>query len=228
MTNKLQIERTPVPPSKTVTSQLPLTIESSVPVTFSIASNRYRSAADPSTQTHKKFLLTYTPGHGKLRHHALSLIKSAPKTSHLRGIIFVLDSTALGAETAGLRDAADYLHDVLLGLQGSVGTGKEMPVLVLVNKGDLFTALPMEMAGTVLEKEVGRVRESRSKGLMEAGTGEEGRMDESDDRWLGQGGEGAFEWRQMEDAGVLVTVKGSSLEGEGDVGAVWEWMGEQL
>ena len=98
-------------------------------------------------------------------------------------------------------------------------------VLVLVNKGDLFTALPKEMAGKVLEEEVGRVRESRSKGLMDVGTGE---REDAEERWLGQGGEGRFEWRHMEDAGVEVQVEGSRLEGDVDVKAVWEWIGEQL
>ena len=102
----------------------------------------------------RAFQLLDTPGHGKLRHHALSILDGSSSSSSnnntaatLRGLIFVVDAAALSSAT-GLTEAATYLYDVLLALQrrhtgsrsskGPAGLG----VLVAANKMDLFTALP--------------------------------------------------------------------------------------
>lgn len=175
--------------------------------------------------------MTDTPGHGKLRHHALTILRT-PKSHHIRGVIYTVDGTALAPESAALRDAAEYLHDVLLALQGvSAKEAGELEVLVLVNKMDLFTALPADMAGRALEEEIGKIRVSRGKGLMEAGSKEGDVGTGAEDTWLGAGGEGAFTFGQMEDAGVRVKVIGSQLEGAADgtnAEKVWNWLGEQL
>lgn len=141
---------------------------------------------------------------------------------------------------AGLREAAEYLHDVLLVLQkransttmttAGAGGGSGVPVLVAANKLDLFTALPAALVRVGLEGEITRVRESRAKGLLDSGIGM-GDGDAGEEReWLGDGGEGKFEFAQMEDVGVSVTVAGGSVVGaEGaDVGKWWDWIGSQL
>lgn len=102
---------------------------------------------------------------------------------------------------------------------------------MLVNKMDLFTALPAEMAGKVLEEEIGRIRVSRGKGLMEVGNTEGDAGAGADETWLGAGGEGEFTFSQMDDAGVLVKVSGGQVEGAAEgtgVDGVWKWLGEQL
>ena len=59
-----------------------------------------------------------------------------------------LSSSAEGDSNEGLRQSAEYLHDLLLLLQTrstkskSSKAPKELPVLVAANKLDLFTALP--------------------------------------------------------------------------------------
>lgn len=144
------------------------------------------------------------------------------------------------AEDAGLNEAAEYLHDVLLALQkrytGATSSKgpKEIPVLIAANKLDLFTALPPHLVKISLEKAISEVRKSRAKGLKDSGVAM-GAADDDDSldeekEWLGEGGDGSFEFRQMEEAGTSVAVRGGNLlGGEGsDVKSWFEWIAEQL
>lgn len=149
-----------------------------------------------------------------------------------------MDAAAL-AEESGLNEAAEYLHDVLLALQkrytgakSSKGP-KEIPVLVAANKMDLFTALPASLVKIQLEKAVTEVRSRRAKALKDAGVALSGGDDEVDEEkeWLGEGGEGAFEFVQMQEIGSTVdVVAGNVVSGKqvGDVDAWWKWLAEQL
>lgn len=224
--------------AETRTSQAPLSVDISLPVTTATGSSKYRSAHDPSNQIHKKFLLADTPGHGKLRHHAF---ESVIKPQNLKGIIFVVDAADLSSGNSGvgnesLRQTAEYLHDLLLLLQKratSTKTSKgpqELPVLVAANKLDLFTALPAPLVKLALESEITKVRSSRNKGLLDSGIG----MNDSDiseeKEWLGDGGEGKFEFSQMEEANVSVSVAGGNVLGTDgpDVKQWWDWIGSNL
>lgn len=146
-------------------------------------------------------------------------------------------SSSSGIGNEALRQTAEYLHDLLLLLQKRANTktarvGAEIPVLVAANKLDLFTALPAPLVKTALENEITNIRNSRNKGLLDSGIG----MDSYDSgageerEWLGEGGEGKFEFRQMEDSNVRVSVVGGNVVGaEGaDVKALWGWIGENL
>ncbi|KAL9101041.1 MAG: hypothetical protein Q9163_003656 [Psora crenata] len=220
--------------ARTRTSQAPLTVECSLPVTTTAASSRYRSVNDTSYQEHKKFLLVDTPGHGKLRHHALDNLIQA---QNLKGIIYMVDAADIsagsvsGTENEPLRQAAEYLYDILLLLQKRTMGSKPraMSLLVAANKLDLFTALPAPLVKTALEAEITNVRESRNKGLLDSGVG----MSESDIRdekeWLGDG-EGKFDFSQMVEANVSVTVAGGSVIGADgpDVKQWWDWVGNNL
>ncbi|MCJ1249926.1 hypothetical protein MMC30_007152 [Trapelia coarctata] len=211
-------------------SQAPLTVEVSLPVTTETASSRYRSVNDSSLEIHKRFLLIDTPGHGKLRYHA---IDSIVKPQHLKGIIYVVDAANISPGNAGLREAAEYLHDILLLLQkraAAAKSSKEIPVLIAANKMDLFTALPTSLVKTVLEQEITNIRTSRAKGLLDSGIAMTD-MDAGDERgWLGEGGEGNFEFSQMVEVNVSVTVAGgnSGSFGENDVTKWWDWIGSNL
>ena len=213
-------------------------MEISLPTTTATASSQYRSINDPSNQAHKKFLLADTPGHGKLRHHAFD---SIIKPDNLRGIIFLVDAADIATSntSAGndcLRQTAEYLHDLLLLLQKrsmnpkSSRGPKELPVLVATNKLDLFTALPAPLVKIALETEITNVRRSRGKGLLDSGIG----MNELDigeeKEWLGDGGEGKFDFSQMEEVGVSVTTAGGNVLGvDGpDVKQWWHWLGSNL
>ncbi|KAK0738751.1 signal recognition particle receptor beta subunit-domain-containing protein [Schizothecium vesticola] len=197
--------------SATHTSQSPLSIELS---------------ASPSTT----FLLVDTPGHAKLRGHALSHLSPATsKAENLRAVVFVLDAAA-----DDLAAAAGYLYDVLLALQKRAGSGHgskapaAVPVLVAANKLDLFTALPAALVRSQLEAELGRIRSTRSRGLLGAEE-EAGAAAEEGDDWLGEYGSEKFAFRQMMEFDVEVEVLGGSVVGEGPgADKWWRWIAERV
>ncbi|KAH7348710.1 signal recognition particle receptor beta subunit-domain-containing protein [Rhexocercosporidium sp. MPI-PUGE-AT-0058] len=214
----------------THTSQTPIAVECHLPVGTVAKSNEYRSVNDPSNQVHKKFLLVDTPGHGKLRHHALENITNP---QNLKGLIFVADAATLSTGDEGLRQTADYLHDILLILQKRVGTKaakalKEIPVLIAANKMDLFTALPVALVKSSLEGEITKVRTSRSKGLLDSGIGIDDADDDKDD-WLGEMGSTDFKFSQMEEFDISVEVVGGNVLGDTPtVDKWWKWISERL
>ena len=86
---------------------------------------------------------------------------------------------------------------------------------------------------SALEAEITNVRNSRNKGLLDSGIGMDdidGGGGQAEREWLGEGGEGRFEFGQMEENSVKVSVVGGSVVGgEGpDVQAWWGWIGENL
>lgn len=203
-------------------------VECDLPVGTVAGSDKYRSVNDPTNNTHKKFLLIDTPGHGKLRHHALSNITNP---QNLKGIVFVVDAASLAAGDEGLRQTADYLHDTLLLLQKRMSNSakkvKEIPLLIAANKMDLFTALPAPLVKTTLEAEITKIRSSRSKGLLDSGISMGDGDDEKDD-WLGEMGSKDFKFAQMEEFEVLVEVTGGNVTGEPTVEKWWRWVAERL
>lgn len=210
----------------------------SLPVSSTAASSKYRSAHDPSNQVHKKFLLVDTPGHGKLRHHAFETVV---KPQNLKGIIFMVDAADLSMANSGtgnetLRQTAEYLYDVLLLLQKRSTSSKtskapkELPVLIAANKLDLFTALPAPLVKTALESEISNVRSSRTKGLLDSGIGINDLDIGEEKEWLGDGGDGKFEFSQMDDVNVAVSVAGGNVLGADgpDVKQWWNWIASNL
>lgn len=98
---------------------------------------------------------------------------------------------------------------------------------------DLFTALPPHLVSQQLERAIGEVRGRRAKALREAsakGVLDAGLEEEVDEEreWLGEGGEGAFEFAMMEEVGVEVRVVGGSVVGGEGVGGWWEWVAALL
>ena len=147
----------------------------------------------------------------------------------------MVDAASVASED-GAREAAEYLHDLLLVLQKRMTGGNsskalsDLPVLIAANKLDLFTALPATLVRASLEKEITEVRKSRAKGLLDSGIGM-GESELSEERdWLGDGGEGKFSFTQMEEVKVDVAVIGGSLQGgdAADVQKWWNWIGDRL
>jgi signal recognition particle receptor subunit beta len=105
-------------------------------------------------------------------------------------------------------------------------------VLIAANKMDLFTALPVGLVKSTLEKEIARERESRARGLLKGGdTDADLRGDgESEGEPLGGVTEGPFKFEHMEEWGVEVDVLGGSLGGEEDIRTEqwWDWIAQQL
>jgi signal recognition particle receptor subunit beta len=227
-----QTERGTVP--TTHTSIAPQSIEALLPEPHVPASSHYRSPGDPAYERSRRFILHDTPGHGKLRSHTTTTLAD-PKT--VSGIIFVVDAAAID-EDAGLNEAAEYLHDVLLSLQKRYTTAKtskgpkEIPVLVAANKMDLFTALPAAAVKSKLERAISAVRNNRAKALRDGGAVLNGGDDVDEEKeWLGEGGEGSFEFEQMREIGTTVDVLGGNVSqgrSVGDVAGWWKWIGEHL
>lgn len=182
-------------------------------------------------------MLVDTPGHGKLRYHA---IDSVVKPQNLKGIIFMIDAADISTSSSGsgndaLRQAAEYLHDLLLLLQKRANTKSskapaELPVLVAANKLDLFTALPAPLVKIALEGEITNVRSSRTKGLLDSGIGMNDLDVGEEKEWLGDGGEGKFDFAQMDEVKVSVSVVGGNVLGADgpDVKEWWSWIGKTL
>ncbi|KAL8806757.1 MAG: hypothetical protein Q9182_001155 [Xanthomendoza sp. 2 TL-2023] len=221
-------------PAATCTSQTPHTVEISLPVKTPVASSRFRSPNDPTWEITKKLLIQDTPGHGKLRHYAMDSIS---KPQNLQGVIFVVDAADLSSDAGeGARQTAEYLHDVLLQLQKrATGTKSsrappEMPVLIAANKMDLFTALPATLVKSTLEAELTKVRKSLSAGLLDSGVGAKDLDAPEDKDWLGEYGEGKFEFTQLEEFNVQVKVLGGNVTGaeSSDVRQWWDWIGSIL
>ena len=204
------------------------------------ASSEYRSENDPAMQTEKRLLLVDTPGHGKLRHFALEHLT---KPGSLSGVIFVVDATNLSEEAdgegqpgRGLREAAEYLHDVLLLLQrrssrnSGSGVAQQLPLLVAANKLDLFTALPTPLVKSRLEAEITKVRESRSRGLLDSGISMSEAFDANNEKdWLGEQDEQRFSFAQMAGLNVPVQIAGGYAVGPdgADVRQWQSWIADQ-
>ncbi|KAI1175979.1 signal recognition particle receptor beta subunit [Nemania sp. FL0916] len=150
--------------------------------------------------------------------------------SLLRGVIFVVDAAALDESIA---DAATYLYDVLLALQKRASASQtsrsphSVPVLVAANKLDLFTALPASLVRSNLESELARIRQSRSKGLLDSGVGTDEVGSEEQDTWLGEYGSEKFSFGQMREFDVEVEVLGGSVL-EGNVDRWWDWISGRI
>ena len=158
-----------------------------------------------------------TPGHGKLRYHALELLNN---TQNLNGVIFMVDAASISTNDGlqnndGLRDAAEYLYEVLLLLKRkptkASRAAKELPFLIAANKFDLFSALPAPLVKTALESEITKIRSSRARGLQDSSV-DDVALDEERD-WLGESKDAPFNFKYLEDVNVFVSVIGGSVLG---------------
>jgi signal recognition particle receptor subunit beta len=219
-------------PAATHTSQMPMSVEFTAS-TDSAAKGSFREK-DDTTGTHTKFLLVDTPGHGKLRHHAFSRLAASSDGSKVKAVVFVVDAGVL-SEPESIASTANYLYDVLIFLQKKATSTKTskmaMPVLIAANKLDLFTALPATLVRSTLETELGRIRSSRSKGLLDSGVGTEDVGSEEHDDWLGEYGSAKFAFDQLAEFDIDVDVIGGTVTG-GDGGPNtdkwWTWITDKI
>jgi signal recognition particle receptor subunit beta len=161
-------------------------------------------------------------------------LKNITEPQNLKGIIFLVDSASLSAGDEGLRQSAEYLHDILLLLQkrATKTTSKapqKMPLLIAANKMDLFAAVPAAMVKNVLEKEITKVRKSKSRALLDSGIGM-GEAAEDNDDWLGEMGSTDFRFEQLAEFEISVEIAGGSALGSGNVATEkwWSWIADRL
>ena len=102
-----------------------------------------------------------------------------------------------------------------------------IPVLIAANKLDLFTALPAQLVKIKLQDEITNIRATRAKGLLDSAADVEG--DDEEREWLGDGGEGPFDFGQMRESEVDVVVSGGHVTGDkADMDAWWDWIAQQM
>lgn len=237
-----RLERQGPKPADTYTSQKINVVE--LAVGEDASNSKYTDDLDSTGAVAKKFLLVDTPGHGKLR-RATALARLGPaatKAHKLQGVVYMVDSAALGEEAgsdsdAGLAGAAAFLYDVLLILQKRMGASNSskapetIPVLIAANKADLFTALPAPLIKAQLEAELGRIRTTRSKGLLDSGVGVDdvdvGAAAEDDD-WLGEYGSKAFSFAQLREFDIDIDVIAGSVVGTPGVDKWWTWIAQKI
>ncbi|KAF3924844.1 hypothetical protein ABW21_db0204261 [Orbilia brochopaga] len=189
-----------------------------------------RDNGDEDTGSRQSFHLKDTPGHPKLRSQALESINLAQKSC--KGIIFMLDSAVLSSQPR-LTDTVEYLHELLLVIQKqwlSITSSSKMsldpmPVLIACNKNDLFTALPSAKISSLLETELGRMKETKRKGLLDAGADEQD--DEDLDAVLGDGNSDTFTWESLSDLGIEISVESGRIKNAA-VGSWISWMSSCL
>ncbi len=101
-------------------------------------------------------------------------LASSSKAQPFTGVIFVVDASAIGSDGSSseeLTETATYLHDVLLqqlqklNLKLNQSKVASIPFLIAGNKMDLFTALPEKLVKSTLEKEITKLRKTRSRGI---------------------------------------------------------------
>ncbi|KAK4123120.1 putative signal recognition particle protein [Parathielavia appendiculata] len=246
----------PTPVAETHTSQTPSTVE--LAVSTDRPTTTYRTDLDATGATAKKFLLIDTPGHPKLRRHALAHLASPSATitpsllvspaaqkgegaetskSKLKALVFLVDAAALAdTDSAALSSTAEYLYDVLLTLQrrflrrSGSRAPSNVPVLVAANKLDLFTALPAALVKSQLEAELSRIRKTRSKGLLDSGEADgEVVGGEEGEGWLGAVGSDKFSFKEMVEFDIEVEVIGGNVVGDGPgADKWWKWIGERI
>ncbi|KAI6246863.1 Signal recognition particle receptor subunit beta [Erysiphe necator] len=216
--------------SKTHTSQTSSTVELVLPNDKVSGSDRYRSINDPSHHLNRKFLLTDTPGHGKLRPIAQ---KNLSTLQNIKGIIFVVDASRLKNGDDYLRSTAEYLYEVLLLLKKKAEESnylKVTSVLIAANKMDLFTALPKELIQNNLESEISKLRISKIYGLQDSGAAEEIGLDDEKDEWLGENGSEKFQFSHLrESINLSIEILGGNVNGKNPhVEEWWAWIARQL
>ena len=176
----------------------------------------HQSSGDSSSPLHDHCRVIDTPGHGKFRNDALASLTNLAK---IKGVIYCVDAADSLNGGSGIQDAAAYLHDVLFKLQNhasSSSTSKvpgTVSVLIAVTKLDLFTALPLHGVVRALEIEISRVRDMRSRGLLDSAVSE-GRSLDTDHGWLGDSDQPNFHFSQLANFNIEVTAIGGFCFGE--------------
>lgn len=235
-------------PRKTHTSEKNSIVQIKFPAKTPKSSDKPRSASKLGELKEWVKLHIYdTPGHGKLRNSEslslLSTLLSGSKKKNfrkLRGVIFMVDSAALGTDNDALLDAARYLHDCLLVLQRRgyrderILDLKKMPfipVLLAANKQDLFTALPPTAVREKIQDEIEKIKKSRKSGLSDADVNPLAEHKNTEEV-LGRDYDEVFSFKVLgENTGIKVDVSGGAVNDDDNRSGLkhWEsWIGQCL
>ena len=145
----------------------------------------------------KKVTIIDCPGHPRLAH----LLRQSLSTQSPRGIIVLVDASTIAKD---LNAAANMVYSILLALP------RPSHVLIVANKSDLFTALPVGKVRALLESEISSLKKTRDEGI-----------DEDDERSSLGGAE--FKFDNIESEGITVEWTRGSIEGR-EVAGILEWI----
>src|SRR5947207_13237616 len=126
----------------------------------------------------KPVVIIDCPGHPRLAH----LLRQSLSTQSTRGVILLIDAANINKD---LNSVANMVYSILLALP------RPIHVLIVANKSDLFTALPVIKVREFLESEISSLKKTRDDNL-------------DDDEERTTLGNEAFNFDELESEGVIV------------------------
>ena|SRR5579859_7453191 len=162
-------------------------------------------SVNSATLTHasleKEVTIIDCPGHPRLAH----LLRHSLTTHTPRGVILLVDSASVKKD---LNATANKVYSTLLALP------RPSHVLMVANKSDLFTALPVVKVRELLESEISSLKKTRNEGI-----------DEEEERTSLGGAE--FKFDELEEEGVTVEWTRGSIETR-EVAGILEWISQRI
>ena len=155
------------------------------------------SASIKHASLEKEVTIIDCPGHPRLAH----ILKQSLSTHSPRGVIILIDAATIKQDVNAV---ANMVYSTLLALP------KPVHVLIVANKSDLFTALPVRNVRELLEGEITSLKRTRDNSV-----------DEDEERIALGGTE--FQFEELESDGVLVEWTQGSVESR-QVAGILEWI----
>ena len=165
-----------------------------IPTQTSLSIN---SASIKHASLEKEVTIIDCPGHPRLAH----ILKQSLSTHSPRGVIILIDAATIKQDVNAV---ANMVYSTLLALP------KPVHVLIVANKSDLFTALPVRNVRELLEGEITSLKRTRDNSV-----------DEDEERIALGGTE--FQFEELESDGVLVEWTQGSVESR-QVAGILEWI----
>ena len=149
----------------------------------------------------KQISIIDCPGHPRLQH----LLRQRLQQNSPRGVILLIDAASVNKE---LNATANMVYSTLLALP------RPIHVLIVANKSDLFTALPVGKVRELLENEISSLKKTRDDS-----------MDDEEERTALGGTQ--FKFDELENEGVMVEWTRGSIEAR-QVAGILEWMSKRV
>jgi signal recognition particle receptor subunit beta len=141
------------------------------------------------------------PGHPRLAH----LLRQSLNDKKPQGTMMLLDASAIKRD---LNAIANTVYSILLTLP------RPSHILIVANKSDLFTALPVSKLHDLLESEITSLKRTRDENL-----------DEEEERQTLGGSH--FQFEDLDDEGLFVEWTAASTETRQTAG-ILEWISKRL
>ena len=149
----------------------------------------------------KPVVIIDCPGHPRVAH----LLRQSLSAQPPRGVILLIDSAGINKD---LNSVANMVYSTLLALP------RPIHVLIVANKSDLFTALPVTKVRELLESEISSLKKTRDDSF-----------DEDEERI--SLGNTEFKFDELENEGVVVEWTRGSIESR-QVAGILEWISKRI